>query len=86
MAEGSSENLNASILELLVEVRDQKCQINSIQQEVRSNSVIVSSQVKSSKLNKSIPGRSLVIEFNIYSTQKCKTALNKASGPWKIIK
>ena len=51
MAEGSSENinLNASIQELLVEVRGQKRQINSIQEEVRANSVIVSSQVKKLK-------------------------------------
>ena len=49
MAEGSSENLNASIQELLVEVRDQKRQIKFTQEEVRANSVIVSSLVK--KLN-----------------------------------
>ena len=49
MAEGSSENLNASIQELLVEVRDQKRQIKFTQEENRANSVIVSSLVK--KLN-----------------------------------
>ena len=49
MAEGSSENLNSSIRELLAEVRDQKRQINTIQEEVRANSVIVSSQVKKLK-------------------------------------
>ena len=36
MAEGSSENLNTSIRELLAQVRDQKRHINSIQEEVRA--------------------------------------------------
>ena len=47
MAEGSSsETLSSSIKELLSEVRDQKRQIITIQEEVRANSAIVSSQVK----------------------------------------
>ena len=50
MAEGSSsETLSSSIKELLSEVRDQKRQIITIQEEVRANSAIVSSQVKKMK-------------------------------------
>ena len=70
MAEGSSENinLNASIQELLVEVRDQKRQISSIQEEVRANSVIVSSQVKKLKTEQAYtwkrPGNRVQYLFN----------------------
>ena len=68
MAEGSSENLNASIQELLVEVRDQKRQINFIQEEVRANSVIVLSQVKKLKTEQDYtwkrPGNRVQYLFN----------------------
>lgn len=68
MAEGSSENLTSSIRELLTEVRDQKRQINSIQEEVRANSVIVSTQVKKFKAEQDYtwkrPGNKIQFLFN----------------------
>ena len=68
MVKGSSENLNASIQELLVEVRDQKRQINSIQEKVRANSVNVSSQVKKLKTEQDYtrkrPGNRVQYLFN----------------------
>ena len=68
MAEGSSENLNTSIRELLAEVRDQKRHINSIQEEVRANSAIVSSHVKKLKAEQEYtwkrPGNKIQFQFN----------------------
>ena len=68
MAEGCGDNLSSSIKELLAEVRDQKRQIISIQDEVRANSAIVSSQVKKLKSEQEYtwkrPGNKIQFVFN----------------------
>ena len=61
-------DINTNLRELLVELRSQKTEINSLKDKIRGNSLSVASEVKKLKTDKSIvwrfEGNKLQFEFN----------------------
>ena len=68
MANNQNSDLNSTLQELITELRGQKREISSLKDELRENSVNVSSEVKKLKIDKNIAwkfeGNKLQFQFN----------------------